>query len=67
MPPLNMGNLTDDDSEKLLEFTRMVASFQKYGTELKETDLCDFSEDAIQCMNDIIDEARKILKWPEEK
>jgi hypothetical protein len=53
---LAMANLTDDKSEELLAFVRTIANMQRYGDEM-EID-CD---DAVDCMNNLIDEARKII------
>lgn len=57
MPKLTMENLTDDDSEKLLVFARQIARMTPYKFPLGSTDAYD---DAVNTMNDLIRDARKI-------
>lgn len=48
-------------------FIAMIASFKKYGDELKPGQGVDFAEDAIETMNDLIDQARDIIARGVEK
>ena len=58
--PLHMGNITDDKTEELLAFTRRVAGLLLYWTEL-DPETCD-PDDGYITVNDLIEEARTLLK-----
>lgn len=57
MSTLDMGNVTDGEVEQLIRFAKTVAGLQQYGDEME----CD-GEDAMDCLNEIIEEARDITR-----
>lgn len=56
---LNMGNITDDKTEDLLAFVKQVAQLKLYETEMEKD--VDHANDAIECMDNLILEAREIV------
>ena len=55
---LDMGNITDDKIEALLNFARSVAGLTLYGTELEYQE--HHGDDAMEALNSCIEEARSI-------
>jgi hypothetical protein len=55
---LDMGNITDDEIERLLWLARRLADCTTYS---EEDDDNDAANDAALCMNQYIEDAREIL------
>jgi hypothetical protein len=56
---IDIGNITDDKTEKLLAFVRSIARLSLYGDELEYQE--HHGDDAMDCLNGCINEARTIL------
>lgn len=60
--PLNMGNITDDETERLLVLVQEIANMSIYGEDIPfpgegQTD----EHDAVDALNDLIASARNLL------
>ena len=54
---VTMATLSDDKAEQMLSFVRMIAGLNLYGSEMSD----DNGEDAMDAMNQLIEEARDLL------
>lgn len=63
LTPLHMGNITDDETEELLNFARHISSLKRYGepAEWEEGEPDDLGDDAMCCLNQLIEQAREII------
>ncbi len=56
---LNMGNITDDGTESMLSFVRMLSRMRPYKFPLGTT--TDY-DDAVETVNSLIGQARTIIR-----
>jgi hypothetical protein len=56
---LNMGNITDDDTESMLSFVGTLSRMRPYKLPLDST--TDY-DDAVETVNSVIEQARRIIR-----